>query len=313
MDKYIGDIITEQREDTRNTDLESIPESRLLRYNQYAQDRLYGLVTLSFNWAFETSTLINLEAGKEEYTVNDNLAFGMRISNVEYSPQANDKFYPIPITPDRYTQLITSGRPRFYKRRHGSILIEPIPDTTQGVLRITYERALDKLALRAGRINGTPSGATINLNHSSYGSPTTENEALFIPDTYICISDAYGEPLLYNAVIQSYNSGTDVLTLTSNVENFLVSNKTLADLANGYLTLGKYTTTHSKLPNEAENFFIEWVNRKLHNVDDSDQFDETDMLLQEIANTIVASFKFPDKARKRFPIYDFDLLIPEYE
>ena len=312
MDKYIGDIITEQREDTRNTDIEALSESRILRYNQYAQDRIFSLISISYNWAFEKTIVVPLVANQEEYTIADNLAFGTRISNVEFSAESDGKYIPLTTTPDRYTQLLHAGRPRFYKRRQGSILIEPIPSSSQGSLRITYERALDKLALRVGRIDGTPSGTDLDLSYTGE-EPTTANEALFVENTYVCVTDPFGTPLLYNGIIASYNAGTDVITLTGNVEDYLVTGKTLADLDGAYVTLGKYTCTHSSLPSEAENYFIEWVCRKLHNVDDSDQYRETEILLNEMLESIVASFKFADKARKSFPIHDFEILIPEYD
>lgn len=313
MDKYIGAIITAERHDTRNRDTEAHSDANFLRYNQYAQDRLYGLITLSYNWAFEETIEAAPVANEAEYVINDNLAFGTRITNVEYSPNNDGKYSPIQITPNRYRTLVNSGKPLYYRRRHGRIVIEPTPTTTQGMFRFTYERALDTLALRVGRVNGAPSGTTIDLTHSTYGSPTAADEALFVADTYVCISDADGVPMLYNGKISSYNEATDVITLTANVSDYLVGSYTLADLANGYMTLGKYTTTHSKLPNEAEAFFVEWVNRSLHAIDSSTQFDTSDKMLKELKDTIVASFKFPDKARKSFPIEDFAMLLPGYD
>lgn len=313
MDKYIGDIILAERHDTRNRDTDAHSDAQFLRYNQYAQDRLYALITLSHNWVFEETILVAPVIGQDAYEINDNLAFGTRITNVEFSVSNDGRYYPLEVTPNRYRTLSDNGRPLFYRRRHGKVVVEPTPSSTAGMFRITYERSLDNLALRAGRVNGTPSGANIDLTHSSFGAPSAENEALLVEDAYICICDSYGEPLLYNGVVSSYDSGTDVLTLAASVSTYLLDGVSMAEVADGYLTIGKYTTTHSKLPNEAEAFLVEYVNRKLHNVDSSDQFEATDKLLREITEAIVASFKFPDKARKRFPIEDFQMLIPEYD
>jgi hypothetical protein len=164
------------------------------------------------------------------------------------------------------------------------------------------------LDLRRGQVSGTPSSTNIDLSGGS--GVTTDNEALLVANTYVCISDAFGTPLLYNGIVSSYNSGTDVLTLTGNVEDYLVTGKTLSDLANAYLTIGKWSTTHSKLPDEAEGYFIEWVNRKLNAVDSDMSFDESDEMLDEIEKAIIASYRRADKEVKTFPINDFDLLIP---
>lgn len=313
MQKYIGDIITQQRHDTRNTDVEAHSSDVLLNYNQYAQNRLYGSISLQYNYAFEESQDVNITANEDTYTVNDNVAFGSRIVSVWYSPSgAESAFRPLRPTPNRPDRLSIGTRPIFYRRRGNKVIVEPTPTVTQGKLRIVYERALDQLALRRGRVNGTPSGAVIDLTHSS-GAPTTDDEALFVENSYVCISDPFGTPLLYNGVISSYNAANDELTLKANVSTYLVSGYAPSDLADGYLTLGKYTTTHSKLPDEAEGYLIEWVNRKLHAVDSSNQFADTDQMLKEIESTIVASYRRPDKDVKLFPTHDFSLLIPEYD
>jgi hypothetical protein len=192
-------------------------------------------------------------------------------------------------------------------------VLDPIPDLSQGVIKVTYERALDRLALRSAQVNGAPSGTTIDLTHAAFGAPSAADEALLVANQYVCIHDYYGTPMLYNGVIASYNAPTDAITLAADVDTYLVNGYTLADLENGYLTIGKYTTTHSKLPNEAEPYFVEWVNRKLHAVESSTQFDDTDEILRELRNNVVAAFRMPDKARKSMPVSNWDILIPGYE
>lgn len=304
MDRYIGDIIDDERHDTRNVDEEAHSDANMLRYNQYAEKSLYGKIMTGYSWLFEKTIETSIVADQDEYTVNDNLAYGTRITNVEYKAAGSTRYYPLQVTPDRYRTLLYSGYPRMYRRRHGSIVIEPVPENSQGTLRITYERALDRLALRVAQVNGTPANATIAVDNED----ATYTPELVSPN-YICITDAYGEPLLYNGVVSSFSSPT--ITLTADVEDYLVTGKTLADLDNAWVTVGKYSTTHSALPNEAEAYLIEWVNLKLHNIDSSDQFQETNQVLKDISNSIVASLKMPDKARKRFPIDDFDLLITD--
>lgn len=307
MDRYIGDIISDQRLDTRNGDASAIAAADFVRINQQAQDRLYGLISLAHSYAFEYTEDVSIVANQAEYTITDNLAFGTRITQVHYSPDGTTSaFRRLRPTPNRPDVLRSGTRPLFYRRRRNQVVLEPIPDTAQGTLRIVYERPPDRLALRVGQVDGTPSGTDISMDNID----TTEDDNL-VTDAYVCISDAYGTPLLYNGIISSWSSPT--ITLTGNVSDYLESGVALADLDNAWVTVGKWTSTHSSLPNEAEGFLIEWVNRKLHNMDSSEQFDDTDDLLAEIRDTIVASYELPDKEVKPFPISDFDLLIPEYD
>lgn len=309
MQTYIGDIISDQRHDTRNRDTDAHSNENILRYNQYAQNRLYALISREYSYAFEETYDVSIVANQKEYTVDDYVAFGTRITSVWYSPTGTEAaFRPLRPTPNRPDRLTTGTRPIFYRRRGETVVLEPTPTVAQGTLRIVYERSLDKLELRRGQISGTPSGTDIDLSGGS--GVSTDDEALLVANTYVCVSDAFGTPLLYNGIVSSYNAGTDVLTLTGDVEDYLVTGKTLADLANAYLTIGKYSTTHSKLPDEAEGYFIEWVNRKLNSVDSDIQFDESDEMLEEIEQAIIASYRRADKEVKSFPINDFDLLIP---
>lgn len=306
MDSYIGDIIAGQRFDTRNGDTSAISNSVIVRYNNYAQNRLYGRITNGFAWLFEETITASIVADQAEYDVNDNLAFGTRITNVEYRQDSTAKWYPLAYSEDRYRNPGHSGRPRKWWRRHGTVLIHPVPSTAQGQLRITYERALDKLALRVAQVNGTPSGTDIAVDNED--SDLTANLAA---NAYVCISDAFGAPMLYNGIVSSFSSPT--LTLTANVSDYLQTGYSLSDLDNGYITVGKYSTTHSKLPNEAEGYFNEWVSRKLNNIDSSEQEIASDSGLIEIENTIVASLKIPDKARKTFPVVDHEMLLLEFD
>lgn len=315
MDKYIGTMITEQRVDSRNGDTSAVSNDTFLRYNDYAQKSLFGLIVKTHPRCFITSEDKTVTAEENTYTVSGNLAFGTRIILVKYSYNGEEKNFKR-LTPHNPYSLnrYYPGRPVHYERRHGEVVVIPTPAETEGILRIFYEKAPNSLALRVARVNGTPSGAVIDLTHSSYGAPSADTEtALAIPGDFICLTKPDGTVVLNNGVISSYNAGTDALTLAANVSAYLVEGYALADLADCYLTLGKWTTTHSSMPNEAEQYFNEYVNRCIHNVDSSKQWATTDKVLKEIASVILANFASPDKDIKDFPVYDFELLIPGYE
>ena len=312
MQNYIGDIITNARLDTQNAD--DIPTSTnqvgietkdFLRYANYAQQRLQGKISKVYPSAFIAEIEIAIVAAQASYSIADHVYLGTRIIKVEYSPTSAVKdYYPLPPT-NPYNTYNGSGMPCAYHRRDGYIIVEPIPATAQGSIRVTYERTLDKLELRRGRINGTPSGAVIDLTHSTYGAPTAADEALFVAGTYICVSDHYGAPLLYNGIISSYVAGTDALTLSANVSTYLPSGGTLAGLADGYITLGKYTTTHSKLPEDAERYLTEYANRRVGKRELSAGTAGIDAELTDIEQEIVSSYKMADKDVKPIPIADY--------
>ena len=314
MDKYVGDLITNQRNDSRNTDTDSISDENFLRYNNYAQERLYNIISKAHRFLYVYSKDISIVAGTRAYTIPDNVLADTRIIMVEFSPDGVERnFRRIPPINDRYQLNNSTGQPRAYRRGIKQVILDRIPSVSQGTLRVHYERAMDRLDLRRGRVNGTPSGAVIDLTSATYGAPTAANEALFTADTYVCVSDNYGTPQLYNGIISSYTAGTDALTLTANVSTYLQGSYTLANLDNGYLTLGKWTTTHSLLHNICEQFIHEYVCRHVFRIDAAGDWDETDKTYKELVGEILSVYETADKDRKTIPIVDYDMMIPGYE
>lgn len=313
MQRYIGDIITDARYDTQNAD--DIPTSAsavgietagFLRYANWAQQRLQGLISRVYPVAFEAVKEISIVANQREYSIPDHVYLGTRIRKVEYSHSGEDKDYlPLPPTAPYNTYNQNTGRPCAYSRQDGTIILEGTPSSSTGSIRVTFERTLDKLALRVAQVNGTPSGTTIDLTHGTFGAPSAEVEALLTANTYLCICDAYGTPMAYNIVISSYTAGTDAVTTAANVDTYLLGSYTLANLADGYVTIGKYTTTHSKLCEDAERYLIEYINRRIATRENSSARVAIDPQLQEIEQEIVRSYKIADKDVKPIPIYDY--------
>lgn len=318
MEKSLSAIIEAERADSRNGDTDSIPDVDFVRYNQYAQDRLVSLISEAHNWVFLETVDLAVTASTTLYSLNRNVIFGTRIVMVEYSYDGAERnFRRLMPTPNRYQRLTSPGRPTYYRRRNGQVEIEPPPAVTEGTLRVTYERQRDKVDIKRGKVTGTPASATINLTDPFTGSTlSTETQALLTAtdksfQRYICISNLDGTRLLTNGVISSSTSGTVVLA--ANVSTYLESGVVLADLANMMLTVGKYSSTHSELPDECERYLTEYTNRRVMTRDSNVDWDQVDAGLQEIEQDIVMSFKLPDKDVKSIPISDWAIMIPGYE
>lgn len=319
MDKSLSAIISAERADSRNGDTDSIADIDFVRYNQFAQDRLVSLIATQHSWVFIEKVDIPIVAGTSLYSLNRNVLFGTRLVQVEYSYNGLEaNFQRLMPTPNRYQRVTGSGRPIYYRRTNGQVEVEPVPASTEGTLRVTYERQRDRVDIKRAKVSGTPSGTTINI--LGYLDPvpsiTTETSDILTPTNqkhvrHICICDPDGTRILTNGVISSYSAG--VITLAANVSTYLEAGKALVDLANNLVTSGKYSSTHSELPNECERYFIEYTNRRVMTRDSSVDWNEVDTALKEIELDIVNSFKIPDKDVKPFPISDSTMLIPGYE
>ena len=314
MDNYIGDIIDGIRRDTKNAD--DVPTSTnqvgietkdFLRYANYAQQKLQSVLAAISHEIFERQKEIDIVADQAAYDIPDNVYIGTRIRNVRYSRSGNAVDYCRLLPKNPYDVYSGTGSPFRYYRRNGQIILEPTPSQSTGKLEATYERTLDNLAIRVAQINGTPSGTSIDLTHASFGAPSAEVEALLVKNTYFCISDAYGTPMLYNGVVSSYSAPGDVITTAANVSTYLTGSYTLADLADGYLTLGKWTRTHSELPSDCERYLTAYVSKCIFKREVNSTLIDEDQDLKDILKDLIESFKTPDKDVKPIPVMDYTM------
>lgn len=282
------DLITSGRAVARNVansdGTYAITSDECIQYLNDAQDRMQNLISAQKNIAklFVTEQIITVVQNQAEYVIPDRVLLNKQIEYVEFSATGSLTDY-IRLEKLNFFNRDTypTTYPHGYFKRGGSILLQPTPSTTQGSLRVSYERDLDDLDVTRARINGTPVTTDIDLTHSS-GAPTTANEALFINGNFICISDANGNVMLRNGLIDSYDAPTDVLTLVADVDTYLVGSYTLADLADGFLTVGKYTTTYSKLPDACERYLVHYLAAQLFRKDSSNDYENALALVADI-------------------------------
>lgn len=314
MDKYIEDILTECGRDSRNTGYVAISIEDALRYANWAQQMLQSKIAKKYPRTFLAAEKQNVTANTPSYTITDNLYLGTRLHLIRYYPSLTDDrvFTRVkPVSPYQRDMVVT-GVPRYYERRGATFFMYPYPDAAGGRLEFIYERALDKLDLRRAQVNGTPSGTTVDLTHSTFGAPSATVEAMLTTNTYFSLCDAYGTVRLRNAVISSYNAATDAITTAANVSTYLVTGFALADLADTYLTIGKWTTTHSGLVNEAERYIAEYTTQRLFKRDSSNDAKEIASEMIEIEKDLLDAYKVPDMDAHPIPILDHEILIYGY-
>lgn len=304
MDSYIGDILNGVDSDTRNDGFTGIPKNDALRFANYAQDHLFSAITRKYPNTFIFKQTIALIAGQEAYAPTDKIYLGTRIIKVEYSTDGTSNWLRVLPTNPYARSRLQVGRPYYYRRENGNVLIEPIPQSSQGYLRIFYERDPDRLDLRRAVVSVLPTGPNISLG-------SVDTSISFTSGQYLCISDFYGTPLLYNGVILAYSA--PIVTLAADASTYMVGSATVSQTVGQYVTVGKYTSTHSSLHNTAERYISEYVTRRMYKRDarvDSSKITEE---LYPIEQDIIAGYEIADKEVKSFPIIDYDILVFPYE
>lgn len=268
--KYVGDLITEIRRDTRNQDVPTtdsdvgISTEDFLRYINFAQEKCQAIAISAKSTKFNTPEEISLVADTSEYEISDRVYLDEHILNVEYSNSGLARDY-YELREQTISQRSDSpGSPAFYIRRGGSIILCPVYNSSGAKVRVTYDRAVDTLDIRRGQIaSRTDSGTQV----SAIVLDTTSDDPEALESAqFICVNDAYGAVTMYNIPVTAYNSSTGALTLRTSPHTY-ASGETAA--VGAYVTVGEYTTTHCKLNHLCEKYLAQYAAYKIFGRDSS--------------------------------------------
>jgi hypothetical protein len=243
-------------------------------------------------------------ANKENYTLSGKVFGQTKIKSVQFSTDSSVKRYvPLPNRTLAERDTSEATYPDFYIPKGQEILLNPIPTAAVGSFRTTYYRELDDVDVRRAVVSGTPSGVTISLvdDDSCYGFDLKSAE-------YICISDNFGNQLLSGAKISSYNNSTKVITLAANVSTYLVSGYTLANLADQYVTIGRYSTTHCKLPDICERYIMTYMQKRALQKEQNEGSLFEDLELTRMQESILGAYSEKTEDVTEVPILDTGIL-----
>ncbi len=312
MQRYIGDLLDAVRRDSHNVTWSEGDAGRrgttqrdLVRFANWAQQRAQGRISKKHNFYFEVAPReIDVVAGTEAYSVDDNVYLGSRYRKVEYSRNGGDRDYQRLRPYNPYVTFNASGIPNYYTRRGQSIVLLPPPSASGGKLRVTYERTLDHLALRAGQIQGVTLSSgqitALSIDVDTDGDDVVELDTA----QFVCICNAYGEVQMYNVPITSYDSATGIVTLSAYT---YADGETAA--VGDYVTVGKWTTTHSSLVDDFERYISEYVSRRLHAKASSADYFDVGKEFEDMESELIDSLIIPDKDVARLEDCDMDPLL----
>lgn len=316
--RSVDDIITRARYRTKNSNYTynastgvysaGVSSELFLDALNDAQDHLQAkLVTLGTN-LFIIDEVKTIVADQGEYSLSTRSFGNAGIVNVFYNPSNNTTDYGIPL---KYQQprdrRFFTGYPVAYTLYGNSatLALTPIPESGVGFIKVSYQQELNDLDVRRGKISGTPATTDIVLAASG---PTPDQYEIEGSD-YICVTDRYGTQQLTNGLFSSYDSGTRTITLAANVSTYLETGVTLADLDGSYVTVGKYTTTHSKLPDICERYLRTYAQKRVMTTRESNTSIEEDQELLKMEGEILEFYSDENRDVDEFPILDFEVIL----
>jgi hypothetical protein len=304
--RTVTDLITAARNASRNganpDGTYSIPDSEIIQYLNDAQDRMQNKISSSKNIAkvFVTEAILNVTQNQANYTVPDRVLLNKQIEWVEFSADgALGNYIRLEKLHFFNRDTNTTTYPHGYFKRGNQILLQPTPSTTQGTLRVMYEREVDDLVIPTDLVVAVYPGA---YTAKEIGVQTGSSS--FATNVFICISDAYGNIMLRNGLIASYNGGLKKITLVNDVSTYLQGAYTLADLANGYVNIGKYVTNISQLPDDCERYLIHYTVAELFHRDSSNDYSKQLVLVGDIEKDIIDALKTQSAELQYIPQID---------
>jgi hypothetical protein len=303
-------LILQAREISRTTANEDgtlpVTDNTVIQFLNDAQNRLQGLFLNLKNVQrlFFAEKDISIVAGQESYAIPDRLAFNKHIHQVMYSYSGNEEDYVRMEKQQLFNRALeNSNNPLGYFIAQGKVYLTPIPNLTQAKIRVSYDRALDTLDIRRGKVttvNGLTSTTFTSIVLDSSADETSTPNLSTID--YICINDQDGNVKAYNIPVGSYDTGTNTLTPRAGF-TFVNSGDTIA--ANDYVTFGKYSTTHSKLPDECERYLIHYAAQSLFQIESSADVVSQNASLKDMEADIIRAYATQSAEMQLIPMLNF--------
>lgn len=232
-----------------------------------AQRVAHGIIYANAPSVFIKTSTIDLVADQEAYTLASDSFLNVNVINVEYKYGSGSGDYSrLQKRNIHQRNSAYSGAPNIYIPLHNTILVNPVPSSalTAG-LRVTYEFKLPALDVRRGKISsfGGSSTAPTSITLSSGSQNLADVIFAELEDAgvggdlagiYITVVDKDGNQQMANIPVTDYDSSTRVITLGSFTAS---SGEEIA--ADDWIVIGKDSSTHSSLPDFAEQFVTEYV------------------------------------------------------
>lgn len=288
MQTIVSELITAVREDTENetfTDTVGLSDSVILRNLNRAQRRLQQVITEEHTEAFHTQQLISLVAGTKSYALNGDAYLNTLVTQVEYSNSGNEcDYYDLQTLHPREIANYDAQYPCGYVVRNGNVIVSPVPQVSQGTLRVSYARKLDTLDTRRGTVESTTDDGT-DYTTIVVASDTVLDATKLSSVANICIVNYAGVVQHYNIPVSSYSSSTRTLTLRSGAA---IADGAIS--AGDYVVNGAYATTHSQLPDAAEDYLIQYASWRLLKGESSVEAPAEESELAALERSLVAAY-----------------------
>lgn len=252
--------VRRQTNSVGSTASSGINDNEFVDYFNDAQERLQSRISSKFSNIFTKEYEFSAVANQEEYDFPDDMYAVNRLWKVEYSNTGSAQdYYNLKRRSFSSRTGVTGEYPSSYITKGNKILFQPIPSSA-GTFRLTYEGVCRRLDI----VRATVSSSTLNDDETHYATieldtgEDIDDEYLSAAD-YVSFVTRFGVGTTQQGPsISSYDTATKIITLVA--DTFAVTDSITAGMK---VVGGKYSTTHSQLPEICERYLKSYVSWKI--------------------------------------------------
>lgn len=248
-------------ENERSGTADGISDEEFLEYLNQGQELVQQAIVREHRTAFAKETTLNA-SGVESLTLPADCFGRHRILSLEFSPSGvADDYYRLEERrlPERYTLI---GHPKAYTPVKTSVLVAPYPLT--GTYRLVYDPVLPRIDKRRTTVASRTitSGALTALTLAT-AAPFNVND--YTLDDFLCVIALDGT-IKTAAIPFTAVSAGGVVTIEGGSYT-LAAGETFAVGDN--VVIGRYSSSHSQLPDLCEKFLLSYCERRILQRDES--------------------------------------------
>jgi hypothetical protein len=304
--RQLEQLITASRRATNNLDFSAttgVQDEEFIQALNDAQEEIHSIINTMFPTILmkvkEQAVSINVDS----YAIPSDCYMGTRIDFIEYSPSGLvQDYYPIRKGSTKERINGQSGNPAYYIRQGTDIILQPAPQQG-GKLRLTYQRVVPVLDIRRATVSAVTLG-TNTITSLTLDTTVAFDEAALEEQNFITIVDKNGVIKMQDIPVDGIDGNTGVVTVTPGFT--FQSGETIVQ--GDYALRGKYSSTHSQLPDVCEKYLLEYCNMRIFMRDSSTDQAEVGALMQKIEATLRSAFAEPDNDPDRVPIISAEYL-----
>jgi hypothetical protein len=304
--RQLEQLITASRRATNNLDFSSsagVQDEEFIQALNDAQEEIHSIINTMFPTILMKVVEQDVTVGVDSYAIPSDCYMGTRIDFIEYSASGLVQDY-YPIRKGSVKERINgqNGNPAYYIRQGSDLIIQPAPQQG-GKLRITYQRVVPVLDIRRAQV------ASVVLSTNSITSLTLDTTVAFDElaleeQNFITIVDKNGVVKMQDIPVDGIDGNTGAVTVTAGFT--FQAGETIAQ--GDYALRGKYSSTHSQLPDVCEKYLLEYCNMRIFMRDSSTDQAEVAALMQKIEATLRSAFAEPDNDPDRVAVISAEYL-----